>query len=367
MAIDGQGTPTDPRGDRPEFATPPSGPTRSPLFVALLSVVVIAAAVAVVLTRGTENAEAVTYRHAFTDGQTRTYDLSMTMDMEPVDVPGQEPITGRMTGTMTMSVVEVNDDGSAVVDMTVSNIQVQGVSPDQAPFEGKREQTVRMTIAPDGRVVSVESGSLDFLPIGAPGLAGETSPTGGSSSQFFVPQFPNGGIVPGDTWTETREVPLMDEETKAQFEQEDVPVPLPTDGSMEVTVEGRHDGFEETDYGRAARIHQDIHMPMDFEFPLGAFFAAFIEGFGGTSGRPGQPAPTVPPELMEAVMVMQGNMDMAADTLVRAADGDLVRMDGEMDTDMRIEMRNLPDELSQGAPSEFAMRGTMTMHVIRTG
>lgn len=366
MAIE-QRSATDVESQRPEFATPPSRRTSRPLFVALLSVVVIAASVAVVLTQGTESAEAVTYRHAFTAGETRTYDLSMSMDMTVDGAPDEDSISGRMTGTMTMSVLEVHDDGSALVDVTVSNIQVEGVTPDQAPFDGQQEQTVRMTIAPDGRVVSVESGSLDFLPIGAPGLPGESSPTGGSSSQLLVPQFPDDGIAPGDRWSETHEVPLVDEETKKEFEEEGAPFPLPVDGAMEVTVEGRHDGFEETEYGRAARIHQDIHMPMDLEFPLGAFFAAFIEGLGGAFAGPDQPAPTVPPELMDAVMLMQGQMDMAADTLVRVEDGDLVRMDGEMDMDMRIEMRNLPQEFSQGAPSDMTMRGTMTMHVLRTG
>lgn len=316
-----------------------------------VSIALVAAAASALVLRSPDRADAVVFRYAAAVGETRTYDVSMDMDMRAVGLPDAESVTGSLRASMTWTVTETRPDGSMVVDVTVTVVE-SSLPDSDFPATGG---TMTVVVAADGRVLEVRGSNGLFTMPGMsgplPGAEGE-NPADPGTSQFFFPRFPADAIAPGDDWSETNEVPL----------------PFASGESMVITTSGSHEGFEDTAYGRAARISQRVQVPMDIEFPLGEFFQAFFEGFAqGFSGLGNTgPSPTVPPELAAAKMIFRGDMDMDADALVIPSTSDLVEMTGDMRMRMEVELENFPPELAAaGGPEEFSMDGTMRMTIIR--
>ncbi len=335
----------------PDAVPPPRGveffageiPPRRRWFVIGLSVVLVAAAVSVITLRSPTSAEATVFRYAFTAGDTQVYDMQLTFEGTPEGLPAEEAVSGTMAATMTVTTVEVLDDGTAVVEVAISNVRTDGLPPGTSP---PGDEPIRITVAPDGRVTSVD-GEGGFFSMGtAPGPMGGATPADAAGGQFFFPSYPSEAIAPGDTWSLTHESPLpTGEETVA------------------ITVKGEHEGFQETSYGQAARIRQEVEVPFDIDLPLGELMDAMVQGFGEGMGGFGGPAPAAP-NFSDARMVMEGHMAMDAVSLVLPETGDLVQLEGDMDMQMRFELVNFPD-IGGAMPDSFGMNVTMHMQVIR--
>ena len=320
-----------------------------------MSIVVLVAAV-VALFLGPQAVEARVYSYALEVGQTRVYAVSMQMSLRPqgFSVPGEdEAIDETITGKMTMTVVDVAADGSAAIEMTMT--EMTGGASAAGPSE-----PIQVRVSKTGEVLSVEGGGLPGIDLST--LLGGSGSGSSSSlgSMNIFPVYPSDAIAPGDSWTE------------------DLDVPLPFgDGKMHITSSGKHEGFEDTRYGRAARVRMTYDAPMDLSFTfadlMGMLSEAFTSGGTGSSGTgtsgPGKPPGTaMPPGLDRTRMVIGGRMD--GDMVARAIPetGDLVGMQVDMDIDISMRVENVPQELSvlmSGMPSSFEMVGDITMTLDR--
>lgn len=306
------------------------------------SAALLVAAVAVIAMRG-EPSEPIVFRNAFTEGETRTYESSMEMAFTPL-MEGQQPTEGTMTATFTQEVLAVHDDGSADIKITVSDVEVSGMSPEVARSFGEGDE-VRMRVAPDGQVLSMD-GSLGFLM--TPAIPGAENPGAAdpTSSQLFFPRFPPEAIAPGDSWEDTHEMPS----------------PFGGEPFM-VTTSGHHDGFEGTPYGQAARIEQQIDAPVDMELR----FAELMGGNEGAEQAPGMP--NFSEMFGDARAVFEGRTAVTATTLVLVDGSDLVEVNGDMTMSMRFEFHDLPETQENGAAgllSEgFSIEGEMRIEMAR--
>jgi hypothetical protein len=310
-------------------------PNRLVAAIAAGLVVVLIAAFFVVRMSG--GAEGRVFRYALTKGDTRTYDLSMTLSGVAAGVPNAPPISGTVTGTLGYEVVSSEPDGSSTVELTLQNLRMD--PPTGALPSGTN--TMRVKIAPDGSITAIEgTGGI----LGATGAGMDSSflpanPSDGPASQFMFPEFPDDKIAPGSKWSE------------------DVEVPLPFgDGAMKIHVAGSHEGTETSAFGDVAKFHHAITSPLDLKFTFAELFRAMGEALGGSAGG-------VPPEAQNAAMVITGNLDMVADTLVLPDTAELVRLDATIDMDMRMKLEGLP--ASAGAPEDFAIDMAMKVLMIR--
>ncbi len=286
--------------------------------------------------------ELVSFRYSYASGDKRTYDMTMEMNMKPAGLPDAAPFEGTMNATMNLDVVSKAEDGSTVIDIKMSNVALQPNLNAGPGDVGK----MRVTIAPDGRVTRVEGVGGPF---GAAGIDVGSflnipggGATDGASSQFLFPQFPSEGVRPGDSWTEETVMPLP---------FSDVPIKVKTEGTFE--------GYQQTLYGQAARMHHVVTMPMNFDFTLAQLFqsmAAVTEGG----------APPVPLEAQSARFVVSGSMKMITDSLVLPDGGDIAKMVGTTDMDLNMRIDGVPADQLEGSPGEFSMAGTTKMTIIRT-
>lgn len=329
------------------FVGAPSPRTRaSRRWVAIpLALAVVIAGAGFFLLRSTQTAEAYAFRYAFETGDTRTYEIKMDMHATPVGVPDVEAMDGSMRAILTMSVVEARPDGSAVVDMEISDVQMTPPQPGMPAGLG----SMRVTIGPDGAIRNVEgTGGL----LGLAGLdptagftGGPGAPSDSTNSQLFFPQFPEDAVAPGDSWTESTTFPLPfgDEEVK-------------------ITANGQLVDYKDTAYGRAAFLNYHISSPMTFEFSLAELFEAML-AFAESAGMEGGTATAPPPEVRNARFVFSGDMAMVADMLVLPESGDLVQLDGTVDMNIGITLEGVPPSL--GAPGEFSVDAEMRMSMTR--
>jgi hypothetical protein len=290
------------------------------LLAGTLAVLIIALTGFVVLSSPQE-AQAVVYRYAFKLGETRTYDLQMTVDVTPTGIPDAQPFKGKLGGAVGLDVVEQREDGSAVVELTMSNLTFEP-SIGAAGFD---PGTLKLSVAPDGRISSVEgTGGI----LGAAGAAMRSpvtssgNPTDTASNQFLFPQFPAKGVKPGDSWTEssTMTFPFGDD-------------------AITMNVEGTHDGFEDTTYGEAARLKHAVKSPLDLTVPL----------------------KDIAPELQAGAVKITGDLSMTTTSLVLPDTSDLVSMDGTITTAMQMVFEGAPALAAQ--PLSFT--ATMGVKILR--
>ncbi len=315
------------------------GGRRAPkrLVAALAAGLVVVLVAAFLVLRMSGGAEGSVFRYALSQGQKRTYDLTMTMSGAAAGVPNAPPIQGTITGTLGYEVVSSEPDGSSTIELTMENLEMEPATGAIPP--GK--QTMRVKIAPDGSITGVEgAGGI----LGATGAGMDSSllpgnPSDGPASQFMFPQFPDDKIAPGATWSE------------------DVDVPLPFGGdAIKVHVAGEHVGVEDTAFGQAAKFHHTITTPLDLRFTFAELFESMGEALGGSAGN-------IPPEARDAAMVIEGNLNMVTDTLVIPDTTDLVRLDADIDMNMRMKLEGVP--ASAGAPEDFAIDMTMKVVMLR--
>jgi hypothetical protein len=288
-----------------------------------------------------DKTEPVSFRYAYQQGQKRTYDMTMEMDMKPVGGPDIGPVQATMHATMNMDAISTLEDGSSVIEIAMSNISLEP-STAAAPSDiGK----LRVTIAPEGRVTKVEGFGGPFgaagLDLGSllnlPGV-----PTDSAGPQFLFPQFPSEGVRPGDTWSEEAKIPVP-------FGEE----------PMTVQTEGRFDGYEESRYGRAAKMHHTSTIPLNLDFTMADISAAM------SKLSEGAPVSGIPPEAAGARFIIRGQMKTVTDSLVLPAAGDAVKMDATTTMSMLMRLEGLEAGALQETPGEFGMDGTMKMSIIR--
>lgn len=329
------------------FAPPGKQPVPRRLISLLLAFLLVAGVGGFFFVRLSRSAEAQIFRYVFTEGETATYELSMDMSATPKGIPeAPQSLDVGVKATMDLEVVDVANDGTTVLDIRMRNLQV---TPAEGPLPADLG-TVRVTMAPDGRISKVEGVGGLFSLTGADPSAFFGLPGGGTDaagSQLFFPQYPTDAIAPGDDWSESSTFPFPFGDEK-----------------ITLTVDGRHDGFEDTPFGRAARIHHRINFPMDIEFTFTELFEAmlkFAEAFGDGS-RPTEPLPA---PLQNAKMIFGGNMTMDSDTLVLPDTGDFVQLDGTGVMSLTMKLEGVPQDQLQGQPAEISMDAKFDLSVVR--
>jgi hypothetical protein len=196
----------------------------------------------------------------FTEGESRTYTVRMTMDggLEAGEaLGGSQPLEIDMTETMTWKVVSVNADGIATVRVTIDEVSgtVNGV---EMPQNAADMPSIDMQIAPDGRILT--AGGLSFAGFDQTGGAG--FPGMGQ----MTPLLPDGPVEPGDTWTE-------------EFSQE---IPF-GEGTIEYTATNTLERYEDVGGVEAAVVTSSYTVPMDFRID----FDRLLESMGGAQGITG--------------------------------------------------------------------------------
>jgi hypothetical protein len=298
----------------------------------------LAAGLAVVLLAGFfvlrmgGGAQGQVFAYALARGDKHTYDLTLTMNAVPAGVPNAQPFEGKVNATLAYEVVDEAADGSSTVAMTLQNMSMEPNMGTAMP----NGTTLRVTIAPDGRVTNVEGAGGVFGAAGASLGALPGSPQDTAGSQFMFPQFPSDAVAPGDSW---------DEEST---------FPLPFgDNAVTVNVNGKHNGFENSQFGNVAKFHHSTTMPLNISFA----FAELAQSMGDA-------AASIPPGAENAVMRITGDMSMDADSLVIPDTGELVSLDGDVKMTMHMKMEGLPE--GAGAPGDFAFTSTMDVAMLRT-
>jgi hypothetical protein len=328
-------------------------PRLVPLALVLL-VLVIAAAVVLLRSGGSGDGSSgdtaapltdttpVVFKYALAAGQTRTYDMTIDMNFVPRAEGAAQPFSGKVAATMSFNVVKQLPNGAIVLDVAITNVKIDPAPQGTPPTDGSR---MRVTLAPDGRVLYFEGdGNLFGASGGGTGslFAGSSQATGKAESQFLFPQFPTEAVKQGDEWTESSSFPL----------------PF---GGDEITIntKGVHRGFEDSSYGRAAKIQYTIQSPFDIAMRLADLAKVAAEQTGGEQIA-------VPPEVANAVFKLTGNMTMDAENLVLPETGDLVKLVGTMKASMALAIEGLPSSQAGGAPSSMEFDTTMTMSITRT-
>ena len=163
------------------------------------------------------------------------------------------------------------------------------------------------------------------------------SPSDTAGSQFVFPQYPSNAVKPGDSWSE------------------DSAFPLPFgDNKVTVHMSGKHNGFEESQYGRVAKFHHTITSPLDISFTFADLFASMGEMAGGSA----------PPNGAEnAAMRITGDLSMEADSLVLPGTSDLVRLDGVGKMKMHMQVQGIPE--GADGSGDVAIDTTMKVAMVR--
>jgi hypothetical protein len=314
------------------------GSSRNRLLAAILAAVIVVAAAAFFVMRDGGSADAMVFKYAFNQGAKQTYALSLSVNAVPSGVPDVQSFEGKVDATLGFEVVQTLEDGSSVVDVTLEGLSV---TPNPGGFVPPDLGKLTVTLGPDGKVKKVQGSGGVFGAAGA-ALGSMSSPTGGgdpsetAASQFMFPQFPVNAIAPGDEWSE------------------DATFPLPFgDNTITVHTKAKHEGFEESEFGRVAKLHHAVSSPMNVAFSLADLAGSLGEG-GGSA---------LPAGAQNAVFRISGDMSMDADSLVVPETGELVSMIGDGKMSMRMQMEGLPSGAE--TPADFAMNMTMKVSMTR--
>jgi hypothetical protein len=259
--------------------------------------------VAFQLTRPGEEAQALAL--SFTQGQTESYVIHMTMNGSmSIEGFGQQsiqdmPLDIDMTETMTWKVLSVDDGGVATVETSITDVSgtANGV---EIPASASEMPPTQMKIAPDGRLLdlggmSIPSSLKGSLIGGVPGLG------------QYTPLLPDGPVKPGQSWTK-------------HFSQG---VPFGK-GKIEFTTVSTLERYETVNGVKAAVITTEFELPVDFTIDFDELLAA--QGTSGDADMSGVSAKYGG----KVTLSMTAWVDPSAQQLLRSsATGDL-DMFGEM-------------------------------------
>jgi hypothetical protein len=277
-----------------------------------LVVVLVAGAAAFVLTQGGDSAEAQPLALAFTEGQSETFAIHQTMDGRvSSDLLGDMPLAMDVTQVMTWQVTSVTDDGTATIEVSVSEMSgtVNGM---EIPAAAAATPPIEIVVAPDGRIVS--AGGL------ALGGAGQTQGFGFPGMGQLTPILPDDGeaVAPGDTWTK-------------EFSQ-DFPF---GEGTIEYTATSTYERNETVNGREAAVIVTQMSVPMEFTMN----FQDLIDSLGedlGAAGATGLDA------LSEARVAYSGQGDFTQTSFVDLEAKELLRMESSGAFDISMSFGGVP-------------------------
>jgi hypothetical protein len=240
----------------------PAGEAETPrrrrpgVVVGAMAVVValVGGLVAFQLTRSGDEAEAQALTFSFTQGQTETYVMHMTMNgtmsMEGFgqESIGEMPLDVDMTETMAWKVLSVDDEGVATVEASITDLSgaMDGV---EIPDTTGEMPPTQMKIAPDGRLLEMDGTSVPSSLQGS-GLEGVPG------LDQYTPLLPDGPVKPGDSWTKdfSEEVPFGE-------------------GTIEYTAVSTLDRYESVNGVEAAVITTEFELPLDFTFDFDELLA----------------------------------------------------------------------------------------------
>ncbi len=286
----------------------PRGPRPGRIVGILVVVMAVVSAVVLVASRGGDRAAARPLALAFTEGRSERYSIHQTMDATIAgDGLGEQAFTMEMTQDVTWSVVDVDADGVATVELATTDL-AGTVNGETLPVDAADVPTLEFRIAPDGRIVS--AGGLAF------GGAGQPHGFGFPGMGQITPILPDPGaeVAPGDTW-------------EKEFSQ-DVPF---GGGSIRFTAKSRYDRNQMVDGRTAAVIVTQMDVPLDFTLRLSELMSSLGRELGAT-GATGMEA------LADATFEYGGGgtfrqtsfVDLGAEEVLRT------RSSGEFDITMTI-------------------------------
>jgi hypothetical protein len=318
--------PTLPPPPEVQRAGPVPGHRRWFVPVAIALAVLLVAGVAWVVLSGDDTAQAQPLALSFTQGQEQSYEIHQTMDAHmSSDVFGDQPLTLDLGETVTWRVTSVDRDGTATIEVTVTDISG---SVNDEPVPSREIPPLEMVIASDGRVLSAGGltlgGSPDSHAFGFPGM------------EQLTPILPDAGekVSVGDTWEKT-------------FSQ-DVPY---GDGTIEFTASSTYARNENVDGREAAVIETHMTVPVDLTIDLSELLQALGPELAGTTG------PDLG-SLGDASIAYQGRGSLTQTSFVDLEARDLLKTRSHGDFDISLGLKGIPGVA--GAPVDIAFTGTFT-------
>jgi hypothetical protein len=322
--------PLHPQPEGPiSVAAPPrrrTGPIAGGIAIA---VVLIAGAVAFVATQGGDSASARALALSFTEGQSETYAIHMTMDGEVSSgLFGAMTIELEMSQVQTWRVSAIDDEGVATIEVSTSEVSgsLNGVE-----LPSTEAPSLELRVAPDGRIVSVGGLAL--------GGASQTQGFGFPGANQLTPILPDEGeeVAPGDTWGK-------------EFSQ-DFPF---GEGTIEFTATSTYERNETVDGREAAVIVTEMTVPMDFTMRLTELIEALGEDTFGASGTTGLDP------LREATIAYGGRGEFTQTSFVDLDEQELLRTRSAGDFEISMVFDGIP-----GFEGTMDFTGTFTQALER--
>lgn len=205
---------------------------------AVVVILVVIVAIGLLFTFLKNDAGAISFEYKFKPGQVDKYKTTMDMTMDMPGMPAQFK-NGSSNNTMTASfittqkVLSVNKDGTAKVEMTLSNFDMKIGGMSMNSLAKMMEQKTTMTMSKEGGIGGLEgmdkasSGGMD---------------TKSLFSQMSSYQMPHKRINKGDTWVSTTPMPYGGEiKITSKLVAQNVPIAGTTASKIMQTYEGHGD------------------------------------------------------------------------------------------------------------------------------
>lgn len=308
---------------------------------------ILATSVVALATREITRGEPIVLRYRFAAGQQRTYELTMDVRGRIDGLPASAPFDTRVTGRATSEVVDVAPDGTARMRVVYSGVRAAGTAGALPASPGG---AFTMRVSPTGEVTDVR-GSSGLIPSGAGNPFAAFGASGAGPADPFgsvlFTTFPRRPVAPGDSWTESQDVPLPFGESRSKTR---------TDGTFQDVVTTR--------FGRAATIRQRTTTDLDASFSFAELFEQFASGLVRGLGPDGGPALSPPPELRGATMRMDGSMRGETVNRVLRTGGDVVDLEGDVDLDFDVRVVGIPGRTAPGI-QRFRMRVETATRIVR--
>jgi hypothetical protein len=290
-----------------------------------LVLVLIAGATVFALSRGEGSAAAQPLALSFTEGDSTSYAIHMTMDGTlSSDLLGDLPMKMEIGEVVTWKVTSVDQDGVATIQVTIDEM-TGSVDGTAIPSTSTDLPPIEIQIAPDGRILSAAGFAL--------GGAEQTQGIGFPGMGQLTPILPDDGqaVAPGDTWTK-------------HFSQ-DFPF---GQGTIEYTAESRYDRNETVNGQEAAVIVTHMSVPMDFTVEMKDLLDAAGSDLGA-SGLSGADA------LANASIGYQGTGTITQTSFVDLAAKELLKSESSGDFDISMTIAGVP-----GFEGALGFNGTFT-------
>jgi hypothetical protein len=148
---------------------------------------------------GALGVHAQTLSLVYKKGDTFKYGMHMTTQANIGAAGMSIPVNIDLSGQETVTVNSVDSSGNADLSIALSNLTLKSSANGITnTTTGTPAQTVEMTIAPDGRVLSVNGQAF-----GGTGLGQLAGGTGGSFISAVLPSYV---VKPGDTWSKSYDI-----------------------------------------------------------------------------------------------------------------------------------------------------------------